>query len=114
MSKLKEGEGLANSLFTDSSLRKSFEQSIADLQKTSESLKAAATQLSEVTGDVRNGKGTVGALFSDSTTATKFKSSISNIEQGSARFSENMEALKHNFLFRRYFKKQKKTEQKAN
>ncbi len=114
VNKLKEGEGLANSLFTDSSLRKSFEQSIADLQKTSESLKAAATQLSEVTGDVRNGKGTVGALFSDSTTATKFKSSISNIEQGSARFSENMEALKHNFLFRRYFKKQKKTEQKAN
>ncbi|HCW07282.1 MAG TPA: MCE family protein, partial [Cytophagales bacterium] len=29
-------------------------------------------------------------------------------EQGTQRFNENMEALKHNFLFRGYFKKQEK------
>ena len=39
---------------------------------------------------------------------------MENIELGTAKFNENMEALKHNFLTRRYFKKLEKEEQKAN
>jgi phospholipid/cholesterol/gamma-HCH transport system substrate-binding protein len=36
-----------------------------------------------------------------------------NLELGTAKFNENMEALKHNFFFRRYFKKQARQKQAA-
>jgi phospholipid/cholesterol/gamma-HCH transport system substrate-binding protein len=37
---------------------------------------------------------------------------LKNVEQGTARFNENMEAMKHNFLFRGYFRKQEKEKKK--
>jgi phospholipid/cholesterol/gamma-HCH transport system substrate-binding protein len=33
---------------------------------------------------------------------------MSNIEAGTAAFNQDMEALKHNFLIRGYFRKQEK------
>ena len=38
--------------------------------------------------------------------------SIRNIEQGTKAFNENMEAIKHSFLFRGYFKKLDKQQSK--
>jgi phospholipid/cholesterol/gamma-HCH transport system substrate-binding protein len=38
----------------------------------------------------------------------KLAVSLTNIEQGTAAFNQNMEALKHNFLLRGYFRKLKK------
>jgi phospholipid/cholesterol/gamma-HCH transport system substrate-binding protein len=57
---------------------------------------------------VKYGRGTAGALVADTTMERKLKLSIFNVEQGTQRFNENMEALKHNFLFRGYFKKQER------
>jgi phospholipid/cholesterol/gamma-HCH transport system substrate-binding protein len=37
---------------------------------------------------------------------------MTNINGASLRLNENMEALKHNFLFRGYFKKQEKVKLK--
>jgi phospholipid/cholesterol/gamma-HCH transport system substrate-binding protein len=38
---------------------------------------------------------------------------MTNINQASFRLNEDLEALKHNFLFRSYFKKQEKAKRKA-
>ena len=35
-----------------------------------------------------------------------------SVEEASARFNENMEAMRHNFLFRKYFNKLEKEQQK--
>jgi|GEM_PF-6923562 len=40
--------------------------------------------------------------------ADRLRATIENAEKGTAAFVEDMEALKSNFLFRRYFKKQEK------
>jgi phospholipid/cholesterol/gamma-HCH transport system substrate-binding protein len=37
---------------------------------------------------------------------------MDNVQKGTAAFSENMEALKHNFLLRGYFRKQEKAAKK--
>jgi hypothetical protein len=37
---------------------------------------------------------------------------LDNRNEGTTRFNENMAALKHNFRFRRYFKKMEKGEEK--
>jgi phospholipid/cholesterol/gamma-HCH transport system substrate-binding protein len=37
---------------------------------------------------------------------------MANIKTGTEAFKQNMEALKHNFLLRRYFRNQEKQKQK--
>jgi phospholipid/cholesterol/gamma-HCH transport system substrate-binding protein len=51
-------------------------------------------------------------LFKDSTIVAKIDSSLDNIQKGTDAFSQNMEALKHNFLFRGYFRKLEKQKKK--
>lgn len=107
VNRLSDGEGLVNAMFTDTVLRNDLERSVKGLQRTGESLETAALQLKEVAHDLHDRKGSLGVLLSDTITSQKLRQSISNIEQGSGRFSENMEALKRNFLFRKYYRKQK-------
>ena len=62
--------------------------------------------------DINNGKGTVNALFKDTAMALKLNLSLDNIQKGTDGFNQNMEALKHNFLLRGYFRKQEKQKRK--
>jgi phospholipid/cholesterol/gamma-HCH transport system substrate-binding protein len=67
--------------------------------------------LNSVTGKINQGDGTVGALVNDKkmyndleqTTATA-RQTVTAAQTGIVDFQENMEALKHNFLLRGYFK----------
>ena len=58
--------------------------------------------------DVNAGKGMANALLKDSMIVLKINSSLENIQKGTDGFNQNMEALKHNFLLRGYFKKLEK------
>jgi phospholipid/cholesterol/gamma-HCH transport system substrate-binding protein len=74
--------------------------------------------LSSVSAKVDEGKGTVGALINERTvydnlnqtvaklneTATTAKGTVASAQAGIKDFQDNMEALKHNFLLRGYFK----------
>jgi phospholipid/cholesterol/gamma-HCH transport system substrate-binding protein len=72
----------------------------------------AAAHLNSVSAKIDSGQGTVGALVNDKqlyshleqTTATLHDTML-KAETGVTDFQENMEALKHNFLLRGYFKK---------
>jgi len=76
---------------------------------------ANITQVSEhlnsVTAKVDNGDGTVGALVNDKAlynnldeTASSARAAAVSAKAGVSDFADNMEALKHNFLLRGYFK----------
>jgi phospholipid/cholesterol/gamma-HCH transport system substrate-binding protein len=58
--------------------------------------------------NIKTGHGTISTLVNDTASANSLKRSLDNIEVSTQKFSENMEALKHNFLFKGYFKKQEK------
>jgi phospholipid/cholesterol/gamma-HCH transport system substrate-binding protein len=47
-------------------------------------------------------------MINDTLAATEIRQTLTNLNQGTKAFNENMEALKHNFLFRRYFRKLEK------
>ncbi len=64
--------------------------------------------ITSVEQDMIEGKGSVNALMRDSIMADRLRATIENAEKGTAAFAEDMEALKSNFLFRRYFKKLEK------
>jgi phospholipid/cholesterol/gamma-HCH transport system substrate-binding protein len=59
---------------------------------------AATGSLKSIGSKVDEGKGTIGALIND-------KKTYQEVTAGATAFDENMEALKHNFLLRGFFKK---------
>jgi len=54
---------------------------------------------------MKNGKGVLNKVATDTVLANQLMSTMKNIEEGTEKFNENMEALKHNFLTRGYFRK---------
>ncbi len=49
-------------------------------------------------------------LLNDEQAAGYLKTTLNNLQSGTKKLDENMEALQHNFLFRRFFKKKAKDE----
>ncbi len=80
------------------------------LQKTAAKTEVASNQLGEIMTKINSGEGTLGKLIQDTTLATNLDITVINLKESSVGMNENMEALKHNFLFRGYFKKKAKEE----
>ena len=83
------------------------------------SVKVTADNAAQITGDlagvvstIKSGKGTIGKLLMDTTFAGNLDETMVNVKQASGGLKENMEAAKHNFLLRGYFKKKEKEEAK--
>ena len=85
---------------------------IANLETTSIEIEKMAQNLNSIIGGINEGNGAINYLTKDSIFVNQLERSIKNIEQGTERFNENMEALKHNFLTRGYFRKLEKKEKK--
>jgi phospholipid/cholesterol/gamma-HCH transport system substrate-binding protein len=82
------------------------------LQKTAAQTEIASNQLGEVMVKINSGQGTLGMLIQDTTTSGDLTETILNLKESSIGLNENMEALKHNFLFRGYFRRKAKEEAK--
>ncbi|MEK7257622.1 MAG: MlaD family protein [Bacteroidota bacterium] len=85
---------------------------IENLRKSTEDIAAASAELKLMLEALENGDGLANTILRDTAAAQDLKAILVNINAGTAGFTENMEALKHNFLFRRYFKKQAKGQPK--
>lgn len=107
------GNGLAGTLFTDTTLTQRLDNSMNKVQIASEKTAAMMENLESVIGGVKSGEGTAGLLLSDTTLRDALMESALQVQEGTTRFNENMEALKSNFFFRRYFRKLEKQRTKA-
>lgn len=85
---------------------------LADLQRTGEDLASSSAELKLALETLNRGEGLATTILRDTSAANDLKIILENLNEGTAKFSEDMEALKHNFLFRRYFKKQEKERKK--
>lgn len=108
MNNVQHGKGLAGAVLSDSTLSKKLKIAVANIEEVSNRSVQLTTNLNDILKQVKYGKGTAGVLVSDTAMERKLRMSIIHIEQGTQRFNENMEALKHNFLFKGYFKKLEK------
>jgi len=87
---------------------------MASLKVTAGNVEIITQQLAEVMIKINGGNGTLGKLIQDTTIAENLNQTIVNLKKSSKGLGENMEAAKHNFLFRGYFKKKEKAaEEKA-
>jgi phospholipid/cholesterol/gamma-HCH transport system substrate-binding protein len=109
-----KGEGLAGTIFTDTLLTLRLDSSLFKIQEASDRTMHMMEDLESVVVKLKEGEGTAGLILADTTLRNKLLRSAGNVEQGTSRFNENMEAMKSNFLFRGYFKKQEKENKKRS
>ena len=83
-----------------------------NLNQSSSKIDNVITNLNSTIVNIKDGKGTINYLSNDPKLVRKIDSTMTNINEASFRLNENMEALKHNFLFRGYFRKQEKAKLK--
>lgn len=81
-----------------------------DIQKLQGGIDTITMNLSQITTKVNSNQSLVGTLLTDTVFANNIKAvmhnanqTTANLELGSFSFYQNMEALKHNFLFKGYF-----------
>lgn len=109
---MKTGKGLLPTLISDSSETKVFKESLSNIRRVSVSAAAMSKSLDSVTRKMNSHDNAVGVLLADTTFAHKMQSTMKNIQDASVKLDENMEALKHNFLTRGYFRKKEKQDKK--
>jgi len=81
---------------------------MASLQVTASNAELVTGQLAEIMFNINSGNGTLGRLIQDSTIAENLSQTMYNLKTSSISLDENMEAAKHNFLLKGYFKKKEK------
>ncbi|MBP6759088.1 MAG: MCE family protein [Flavobacterium sp.] len=86
---------------------------VTNLDQSTVELNKMITHLDATILNLKDGKGTINYLSNNPELVQKIDSTMTNINKASFKLNENMEALKHNFLFRGYFKKQEKEKAKA-
>jgi phospholipid/cholesterol/gamma-HCH transport system substrate-binding protein len=87
-------------------------QILSGLKTSADNAAVITAQLAEVAYKVNHGHGVLSRLLSDSSMGNNMHATMVNLKKGSEGLSENMEAAKHNFLLRGYFKKKKRAEDK--
>ena len=96
----------------DTAVANNIKTIVRNLDKSSEEINKVVGNLNSTITNVKEGKGAINYLSNDPKLVLKIDSTMTNIKEASFRFNQNMEALKHNFLFRGYFKKQEKAKLK--
>ena len=107
---MKHGKGLLPALISDTSFKSVFAQMLVNVKKVSNNAEAMSKSLESVTAKMNNRDNAVGVLLADTLFAHKLQKTMKNTESASYKLDENMEALKHNFLTRGYFRKKAKQE----
>jgi len=105
--KLNTEGNLAHDLVTDTTVFKSLQSSMKQLEQMAANADATVKDLKEAAA---NPNSPMGVLMRDEKTGAEIKRTISNLEKSSETLNENLEALKYSFLLRKAFKRQAKAE----
>jgi phospholipid/cholesterol/gamma-HCH transport system substrate-binding protein len=108
LNELTEGNGLMAKLISDTSYSNSIGKTIKNLNVASSNSRRITEDIQATTTRMNTGTNAVGVLLSDSVFAKKLQETIGQTAAASRKLDENMEALQHSFLLRRYFKKKAK------
>ena len=96
----------------DSAVANKMRRAITHLDETSQNINKTVGNLNETISNAKNGKGAINYLSNDANLVKNIDSTMYNLNKASTLLNQNLEALKHNFFFRGYFKKLEKEKQK--
>ncbi len=110
---LRSEESIAGILLDDPGSARKVRHMITGLDSSSSAIVRITTDLASVAREMKEGRGALHYLSTDSGLVIRLDSTIRNIQEGSVLLNEDLRAIRHNFLFRGYFKKQEKEQRKA-
>ncbi|GEP97217.1 MlaD family protein [Chitinophaga cymbidii] len=114
--KLQTKGSLSNDLISDTIVFSKLRSTTVELEAASQKANDMVGNLKEITTSVNEKLGgsesAAGVLLNDPEAAEDLKATLSNLESTTQKLDVNMEALRSNFLFRRYFRNQEKAEKK--
>jgi phospholipid/cholesterol/gamma-HCH transport system substrate-binding protein len=97
----------------DSAVANKIKNMVTHLEQSTTEINTVIANLNATILNIKDGKGSINYLSNNPKLVQKIDSTMTSINEASAKLSENMEAMRHNFLFRGYFKKQEKAKAKA-
>lgn len=103
----------AGILLTDTISGNQLSTVLANLEKSSEDINQVTANIEEIVESFKEGEGTINYLTEDKSLVNEIDTTMSNIKEASFKLNENMEALRHNFLFRGYFRKLERQKRRA-
>ncbi len=112
LSKVDMEKSAAGRLLNDTILGNEVEVIIANLEKASKDIFETTEKLDQLVTDINNSKGSFNYIIKDEALPKQIDTTLINIKEASKKLNENMEALKHNFFFKSYFKKQEREAKK--
>jgi phospholipid/cholesterol/gamma-HCH transport system substrate-binding protein len=92
----------------DTAVANKIKNIVGNLNKSSAEINKVVDNLNKTIINAKEGKGALNYLSNDPKLVKKIDSTMTNVNEASKRLNENLEALKHNFLFRGYFRKLEK------
>jgi phospholipid/cholesterol/gamma-HCH transport system substrate-binding protein len=107
-------ESVAGVLLNDSIAADKMSSVISNLENSSTSIDSITTNLNIYLNQIRSGEGALNYIVNDESLTKEIDSTMANVKEATYRFNENMEAMRHNFLFRSYFKKLEKEQKKKD
>lgn len=102
---IQAGKGTVGALLTDTLIYNKLHQIIVNIEAVSDTMAIVTGDFRQVSADIRTGKGAVGTLLTDTTFVKDLNTSMSNIRTASGSLKEHMEALKHSWPFKKYYRR---------
>jgi len=92
-------------LLNDSISGQKIKSVVGNLETSSMEIENMLSNVNSLVDDFNSSQGAFNYIVKDTMLVSNLKSTIKNINEGTDKFNQNMEALKHNFLTQGYFKK---------
>ena len=112
ISKINYDESAAAVMLSDTVSANQIKKLFVNLEKSSEDINAVTKNLDDYIMEIKSGKGAINHITQDENFVKDLDSTMMNIKGATDKLNQNMEALKHNFFFRGYFKKLDRKERK--
>lgn len=110
----RKGKGLAGTIFSDSLIAGKLRNTLDNISSAGSKIQSAADELHHMSVRFSEGKGTIDLLLVDTAFRSRLSESMMFIRSSAHKLDEDMDALRQNFLFRRYFRKQEKEAKKSS
>ena len=86
---------------------------MAQVQRIADNAEIITDGLAGIATQISEGKGSLGRLLYSDNLAKNLEGTVSSMKKGTQGFSENMQALKGNFLLRGYYKRKERKKEEA-
>lgn len=105
-------KGVAGVILKDTITAGKIVSMINNMESSSRAIDSLTGKLNSYTEEVVSSEGTLNFITRDTSFVNSLETTIKNAEEATGKLNENMEALKHNILFRGYFRKMERLKQR--